>query len=197
MAPFPAWDKVQGNEESCDGCLIASQQRRRSAYILVPMWHRQALTLEALHRCGLVKVSEELAHDSHQQMIFPGLSGILTRQEELWMFLQLSMCCIRSSNKPVSLPPPFLETPGDPPIQWNRWFDAFETNLGALGATRFRPERKKFLLLHSLGFEGTATFKHLTDVPVLQDEDLDEFQETVKKLQNKVQDTSTFSGVQT
>ncbi|KAJ1168185.1 hypothetical protein NDU88_000134 [Pleurodeles waltl] len=44
----------------------------------------------------------------------------------------------------VNPPPPFFETPGAPPIPWRQWFDGFETYLGAIGASRFRPERKKF-----------------------------------------------------
>ena len=82
-----------------------------------------------------------------------------------------------------SPPPAFLEQPGEPPIKWSIWFEAFETYLGAIGASRFRAERKKCLLLHSLGFEGRTIFKHLPDLPKAEGKDaLDDFGITVKKL---------------
>lgn len=49
---------------------------------------------------------------------------------------------------------PFLITPGEPPIPWRRWIRMFETFMVASGASEFSPDRKKSLLLYSLGREG-------------------------------------------
>ena len=79
----------------------------------------------------------------------------------------------------ISPPPAFLETLGEPPVRWSIWFDAFENYLGVIGVSSFRPERKKCLLLHSLGFEGRSIFKHLPDVVHDEGVILDDFQEAV------------------
>lgn len=65
----------------------------------------------------------------------------------------------------------------------NNGFDGFETYLGAIGAMRFRAERRKYLLLHSLGFEGRSILKHLPSPVVDEGDPLDEYQDTVKRLQ--------------
>lgn len=84
----------------------------------------------------------------------------------------------------VTAPVPFLETPGDPPVKWKQWFDGFETYLGAIGAIKFSAERRKYLLLHSLGYEGRSILKHLPPAPVVPGEEpCDEYDETVSKLQ--------------
>ena len=81
-------------------------------------------------------------------------------------------------------PPPFLQSPGEPPIKWTDWFRAFNTYLGAIDGMWFRPERKKCLLLHSLGIEGQNILEHLPQYVHEGDGDqLDEFQETVKTLE--------------
>lgn len=84
-----------------------------------------------------------------------------------------------------SVNPIFLESPGTPQIQWRPWFDAFETYIGAIGASGYRAERKKFLLLNSLGFEGREVFEHLPDIVLAEGEVVDEYQEAVKKLEIK------------
>ena len=85
----------------------------------------------------------------------------------------------------VNAPPSFVESPGEPQIQWKYWFDAFETYLGAISALRFRPERKKWLLLHSLGFKGRSIYKHIPDLEQEGVEALDEHQTVVKKLDKR------------
>ncbi|KAG0445042.1 hypothetical protein HPB47_001674 [Ixodes persulcatus] len=51
-------------------------------------------------------------------------------------------------------PPPILSAPGRPAVAWPQWLRMFETFLLATGASDFTPERRKALLLHSLGLEG-------------------------------------------
>ncbi|KAJ1173813.1 hypothetical protein NDU88_005639 [Pleurodeles waltl] len=55
--------------------------------------------------------------------------------------------------------------------------------LGAISGARFRPERKKNILLHSLGFEGRSVFKYLPALVLEEGEEIDEYAETVKKLE--------------
>ncbi|KAH7979486.1 hypothetical protein HPB49_009554 [Dermacentor silvarum] len=47
-------------------------------------------------------------------------------------------------------PPPFLPLPGRPPVPWPQWHWMFENFLLASGASDFKPERHKALLIHSL-----------------------------------------------
>ena len=64
-----------------------------------------------------------------------------------------------SSSRPQVHPPPvFLPVPGDPPIPWLHWQRSFETYLLAAGLDDLPPERKKALLIHSLGAEGQRLF---------------------------------------
>ncbi|KAH6921002.1 hypothetical protein HPB50_028011 [Hyalomma asiaticum] len=62
----------------------------------------------------------------------------------------------------IALPDPFLATPGRPAQPWSRWHDMFKVYLLASGASEFSSERRKALLLHSLGPEGQRIFNTLT-----------------------------------
>ncbi|XP_072141280.1 solute carrier organic anion transporter family member 4A1-like [Dermacentor andersoni] len=53
-------------------------------------------------------------------------------------------------------PPPFLPVPGRPAVAWQQWFRIFENYLLASGASDCTPDRRKALLLHSLGVEGKS-----------------------------------------
>ncbi|XP_077485377.1 uncharacterized protein LOC144095559 [Amblyomma americanum] len=55
-------------------------------------------------------------------------------------------------------PPPFLPVPGRPAVAWPQWFRIFENYLLASGASDCTPDRRKALLLHSLGVEGQRIF---------------------------------------
>ncbi|XP_077541262.1 uncharacterized protein LOC144153500 [Haemaphysalis longicornis] len=61
----------------------------------------------------------------------------------------------------LALSLPFLPEPGRPPIPWTQWHQIFENYLLASGASEFPPERRKALLLHSLGVEGQRVFSSL------------------------------------
>ena len=58
------------------------------------------------------------------------------------------------------LPPSFLPCPGEPPIPLVTWENMFQNYLLVVGAAgdRWPEERKKALLLHSLGTEGQRLF---------------------------------------
>lgn len=62
----------------------------------------------------------------------------------------------------IAPPDPFLPTPGRPVQPWFRWHDMFKVYLLASGASEFSPERRKALLLHSLGPEGQRIFNTLS-----------------------------------
>ena len=62
-------------------------------------------------------------------------------------------------------PPPFLALPGEPPVPWTRWHDAFETYLTALAVKNQNDARKKAMLIHCLGLEGQRIFKTLGHAP--------------------------------
>lgn len=62
----------------------------------------------------------------------------------------------------IAPPDPFLPTPGRPVQPWPRWHDMFKVYLLASGASEFSPERRKALLLHSLGPEGQRIFNTLS-----------------------------------
>ncbi|XP_077519781.1 uncharacterized protein LOC144129488 [Amblyomma americanum] len=55
-------------------------------------------------------------------------------------------------------PPPFLPVPGRPAVAWPQWFRIFENYLLASEASDCTPDRRKALLLHSLGVEGQRIF---------------------------------------
>ncbi|KAG0432418.1 hypothetical protein HPB47_020856 [Ixodes persulcatus] len=59
----------------------------------------------------------------------------------------------------AGLTPPltFLQTPGQPPILWNQWKSLFFTYLEASRASDISLQRRKAILLHSLGVAGRAT----------------------------------------
>ncbi|KAH7957813.1 hypothetical protein HPB52_023149 [Rhipicephalus sanguineus] len=61
--------------------------------------------------------------------------------------------------------PPFLPAQGRPPVPWPQWFRMFETFLLASVASDFTPERRKALLLQSLGIEGQHIFFTLPPPP--------------------------------
>ncbi|KAH7932989.1 hypothetical protein HPB49_006211 [Dermacentor silvarum] len=63
------------------------------------------------------------------------------------------MSCIE-----LAPPPPFLPVPGRPPVPCPQWHRMFENFLLASGASDFKPERRKTLLIHSLGVEGQRIF---------------------------------------
>ncbi|KAL1483671.1 hypothetical protein MTO96_012510 [Rhipicephalus appendiculatus] len=62
----------------------------------------------------------------------------------------------------IAPPDPFLPTPGRPVQPWSRWHDMFKVYLLASGASEFSPERRKAILLHSLGPEGQRIFNTLS-----------------------------------
>jgi hypothetical protein len=63
--------------------------------------------------------------------------------------------------------PPFLSTPGQPPIPWDRWRAMFEDCLLAIGFPDTEPmrPRKAALLRASLGTEGFRLYSSLTSDP--------------------------------
>ncbi|XP_062503720.1 uncharacterized protein LOC134180560 [Corticium candelabrum] len=61
---------------------------------------------------------------------------------------------LRAPPISVQPPSPFLQFPGDPPVEWSRWYHAFETYLLAAGLEALPDRQKKALLQHCLGTEG-------------------------------------------
>ncbi|KAJ1184702.1 hypothetical protein NDU88_001505 [Pleurodeles waltl] len=64
----------------------------------------------------------------------------------------------------MSSPPPFLATPGEPPIPWKQWKKMFSTYLLAIGGDRYSPIRRQAILLHHLGIEGKRIYEDLPEV---------------------------------
>ncbi|KAH8034470.1 hypothetical protein HPB51_024471 [Rhipicephalus microplus] len=62
----------------------------------------------------------------------------------------------------IAPPDLFLPTLGRPVQPWFRWHDMFKVYLPLSGASEFSPERRKALLLHSLGPEGQRIFNTLS-----------------------------------
>ncbi|KAJ8332549.1 hypothetical protein SKAU_G00423380 [Synaphobranchus kaupii] len=62
-----------------------------------------------------------------------------------------------------SFPPPshFLALPGEPPVPWTRWYEAFETYIAVLGVEDLSAARKRAMLIHCLCIEGQRIFKTL------------------------------------
>ena len=86
--------------------------------------------------------------------------------------------------QPICPPPPFLQVPGEPPIKWKDWYRAFNAYLGAIDGLRFRPDRKKWVLLHSLGLEGQSILEHLPPLGIGgEGDEIDEYQTTIKRLE--------------
>ncbi|KAH7936962.1 hypothetical protein HPB49_006666 [Dermacentor silvarum] len=69
----------------------------------------------------------------------------------------------------IAPPDPFLPTPGRPVQPWSRWHDMFKVYLVASGASEFSPERRRALLLHSLGPEGQQEEKGTAATPDVYD----------------------------
>ena len=83
----------------------------------------------------------------------------------------------------ITPPPlPFLQHPGDPPLEWKMWLRSFNAYLGAIDAQKFRPERKKNILYYHLGIEGQNVFDHLPEYNPTEEENLDEYQIAVAQL---------------
>ncbi|KAK5895593.1 hypothetical protein CgunFtcFv8_009273 [Champsocephalus gunnari] len=59
---------------------------------------------------------------------------------------------------------PFLALPGEPPIPWVRWLESFETFIVAAGLAEANDDRKKALLMHSLGSEGQRIFRTRSEI---------------------------------
>ncbi|KAJ1209174.1 hypothetical protein NDU88_004552 [Pleurodeles waltl] len=68
------------------------------------------------------------------------------------------------SDQGISAPPPFLATPGDPPIPWKHWKKIFNTYMLAIGSDRYAPPRRQAILLHHLGIEGRRIYETLPEV---------------------------------
>ena len=64
----------------------------------------------------------------------------------------------------LSMPQPFLQFLGEPPVSWERWYPAFETYLLASGISSFPELRCRAILLHCLGLEGQQIFDTLVEV---------------------------------
>ncbi|KAJ1172394.1 hypothetical protein NDU88_004241 [Pleurodeles waltl] len=64
----------------------------------------------------------------------------------------------------MSAPPPFLATPGDPPIPWKQWKKIFNTYMLAIGSDRYALPRQQAILLHHLGIEGRRIYENLPEV---------------------------------
>ncbi|KAH7979958.1 hypothetical protein HPB49_012194 [Dermacentor silvarum] len=58
-------------------------------------------------------------------------------------------------------PPPFLPSPGHPAVPWDQWKQAFQTYMGASGASELPAEHRKAILLTCLGMEGQRIFSTL------------------------------------
>ena len=60
----------------------------------------------------------------------------------------------------LMLPPPFLQSPGEPVLPWKDWKLAFETYLEASGAMdeNFPAKRRIALLVHCLGSKGQRIY---------------------------------------
>ncbi len=72
----------------------------------------------------------------------------------------------------LTAPSPFLSTPGDPSIPWNRWIEQFDTYLlasGISGNRKISVDRKRAILVHCLGTEGQRIFRSLEDTDSYED----------------------------
>ncbi|XP_033097313.1 uncharacterized protein K02A2.6-like [Anneissia japonica] len=64
----------------------------------------------------------------------------------------------------IEAPVQFLPTPGDPVIPWLQWRRLFENYLLASNTVKESPERRRAILLHSLGPEGQRIFYTLPEL---------------------------------
>ncbi|KAH7954929.1 hypothetical protein HPB49_022948 [Dermacentor silvarum] len=86
-------------------------------------------------------------------------------------------------------PPPFLQTPGSPPIPWTHWHRVFQIYVELAGDTT--PDFKKRILLTALGVEGLLTYFELQEAQPQagnskhssNDEPTDVYEETLKMLE--------------
>ncbi|XP_072169474.1 uncharacterized protein [Diadema setosum] len=71
----------------------------------------------------------------------------------------------------LAAPPPFLGSPGDPPISWERWFSSFRTYLIASGldGTSVSDARSRAILIHCLGTEGQRIFAQFSAADTYND----------------------------
>ena len=58
-------------------------------------------------------------------------------------------------------PAPFLASPGEPVMPWERWISTFDTYLLATGLDSATPERTRAILAHCLGGEGQRILDQL------------------------------------
>ena len=80
----------------------------------------------------------------------------------------------------ASGPPPFLPTPGEPPIPWVHWLPLFRNFLLAVGGEDFTEARHRALLLHCLGIEGQRIYNSLPEILKLERETL--MEQTIRVL---------------
>lgn len=68
--------------------------------------------------------------------------------------------------KEATRPPNFLETPGDPAIDFDQWLIYFRNYVLAIGGDAYSDERLKALLLNCLGIEGQRQYIAIENVPL-------------------------------
>ena len=66
---------------------------------------------------------------------------------------------------------PFLPSPGSPTILWKQWKGQFEIYMLASDAMQMAAERRRAILLHSLGAEGQRIFQALPTLEAAEGED--------------------------
>ncbi|KAL1468103.1 hypothetical protein MTO96_041699 [Rhipicephalus appendiculatus] len=59
-------------------------------------------------------------------------------------------------------PPPFLQSPGEPPVPWRQWRPVLQAYIDA-AARDATPEHKKALLLNALGIEGLNRYLRVVE----------------------------------
>ena len=64
-------------------------------------------------------------------------------------------------NVTINPPKEFMCVPGEPPIPWAQWKEYFLNYITVDFGNHFAPQRKKRLLLHSLGPEGLRIYNSL------------------------------------
>ena len=91
-------------------------------------------------------------------------------------------------------PQPFLPCPGEPPILLDTWEKMFRNYLLVVAATgdKWPEERKKALLLHSLGTEGQRLFYTLPDQGTTMDDALKALKTHFNPKRNAVAEQHAF-----
>ena len=102
---------------------------------------------------------------------------------------------LRAPPISVQPPSPFLQFPGDPPVEWSRWYHEFETYLLAAGLDALHDRRKKALLEHCLGTEGQRVFATL-DVPQQQPANDEQQSAEAQQYQRIVSELTAHFGTQ-